>query len=205
MKLRELMDSIDDGIWVKVEIATENGSPTDVVVWSSDWIGGEGPGIDQIAAYLDCTVDEVRLERRPNPERDGESVTMLVAPVFMDGPGENPAPRPVEVTGMEDLDHGVDSGWVKRVNIEPQGKNGRAVTVFMEPPSPDCAAPSYRDMVRFAESVFHGAVDYGKSMFRATHADVMAWSSEDSRGLTEADSYRVCVSFSPQGEDIEDL
>lgn len=95
--------------------------------------------------------------------------------------------------------------WISDVKIERRGENGGMnITLFVEPPAKaNYKTPTYARLVALAENVFRDAVDKEATRFAITHADVMAWSSESSRGISTADRYRVTADFCPP-ENLED-
>lgn len=95
--------------------------------------------------------------------------------------------------------------WISDVKIERRGeRGGMNITLFVEPPAkPNYKTPTYAWLVALAENVFRDAVDKEATRFAITHADVMAWSSEGSRGVSTAHRYRVTADFCPP-ENLED-
>lgn len=95
--------------------------------------------------------------------------------------------------------------WISDVKIERRGeRGGMNITLFVEPPAKaNYKLPTYAWLVALAENVFRDAVDTKATRFAITHADVMAWSSESSRGISTADRYRVTADFCPP-ENLED-
>lgn len=80
MTLEELLNIVQDEVWVKVEFAHEDHAP--VYVWGADWIGGYHPTLNEVAPWLDREVDDLCVVEEPNPEREGEDAQMLNIVVY---------------------------------------------------------------------------------------------------------------------------
>ena len=85
--------------------------------------------------------------------------------------------------------------WISDVKIERRGEHGEMnITLFVEPPAKaNYKTPTYAWLVALAENVFRDAVDKEATRFAITHADVMAWSSRDGRGILTPDRFRVTL------------
>lgn len=80
MTVRDVLDAMDDEVWVRVRPCTPGHPDDDLVVWSADWLAGgeDDPGIpDGLARYLDCEADDLCIEMYEDPEC-GDEAPMLV-------------------------------------------------------------------------------------------------------------------------------
>ena len=64
MKVREALNLMDDEVWVRVRVNDVHGV-YDLVLWSSDWIGGgkDDPGMpERLADVLEWDADDLTVE-----------------------------------------------------------------------------------------------------------------------------------------------
>ena len=64
MKVREVLNLMDDEVWVRVRVNDVRGV-YDLVLWSSDWIGGgkDDPGMpERLADVLEWDADDLTVE-----------------------------------------------------------------------------------------------------------------------------------------------
>lgn len=67
MTLKEVLDLMDDEVWVRVRVHDADGKTRDLVLWSADWIGGgiEDPGMpDGLVDILEWDADDLSVELR---------------------------------------------------------------------------------------------------------------------------------------------
>ena len=80
MKVWEVLNLMDDEVWVRVRVNDVHGV-YDLVLWSSDWIrGGDDPGLpERLADVLEWDADDLTVELHA----DGpEKVPMLVVNAY---------------------------------------------------------------------------------------------------------------------------
>ena len=70
MTLREVLHLMDHEVWVRVRIndGREKDPAKDLVLWSTDWIGGGGvtPYVpEELEGYLDWGADDLSIEVHP--------------------------------------------------------------------------------------------------------------------------------------------
>lgn len=100
MTVRDVLDAMDDEVWVRVRPCTPGHQDDDLVVWSADWLaGGEGdPGIpDGLARYLDCEADDMCIETCEDPEY-GDEAPMLVVCAYNSNSAEKKGDNMGETT-----------------------------------------------------------------------------------------------------------
>ena len=94
MTLEEVLDLMDDEVWVRMRIRTRDGGrkdpEDDLVLWSADWIGGglADPGMPTgLEDYLDWDADDLSVEMYDDPEFRGtrgpqDKVPMIVVNAY---------------------------------------------------------------------------------------------------------------------------
>lgn len=90
MKVREVLNLMDDEVWVRVRVNDARGV-YDLVLWSSDWIGGgeDDPGMpERLADVLEWDADDLAVEL--HADVGPKKVPMIVVNAYMDGT-EKPA------------------------------------------------------------------------------------------------------------------
>lgn len=90
MTVRDVLDLMDDEVWVRVRVNDADGKTNDLVLWSADWIGGgeDDPGMpDGLADVLGWDADDLSIEMYDDPEFQGipgpeDRVPMLVVNAY---------------------------------------------------------------------------------------------------------------------------
>ena len=78
MTVREVLNLMNDEVWVRVRVNDARGV-YDLVLWSSDWIGGgeDDPGMPEgLADVLEWDADDLSMEHYVGP--DGLTQMMVV-------------------------------------------------------------------------------------------------------------------------------
>lgn len=71
MILKEVLDLMDDEVWVRVRVNDAGGKTNDLVLWSADWIGGgeDDPGMpDGLGDVLEWDADDLSIGMYDDPE-----------------------------------------------------------------------------------------------------------------------------------------
>lgn len=82
MKVREALNLMDDEVWVRVRVNDVHGV-YDLVLWSSDWIGGgeDDPGMpERLADVLEWDADDLTVEL--HADVGPEKVSMIVVNAY---------------------------------------------------------------------------------------------------------------------------
>ena len=93
MTLKEVLDLMDDEVWVRVRVHGTDGKTRDLVLWSADWIGGgeDDPGMpDGLTDVLGWDADDISIEMHEDSGRPGYVAPMLVVNAYQCG-AEEPA------------------------------------------------------------------------------------------------------------------
>lgn len=86
MKLKSLLDSVYDEVWVRVEFQNfENDKPPrePLEVWGADWIGGYEPTLEEVKPYLHKDIDDLCIVNHKHPERKGKRVNMICGTIYL--------------------------------------------------------------------------------------------------------------------------
>lgn len=79
MTVKDVLDLMDDEVWVRIRVNDADGKTRDLVLWAADWIGGgiEDPGMpDGLAEVLEWDADDLSVERHLTP--DGPEMQIVV-------------------------------------------------------------------------------------------------------------------------------
>ena len=82
MTVREVLNLMDDEVWVRVRVNDVHGV-YDLVLWSSDWIGGgeDDPGMpERLADVLEWDADDLTVEL--HADVGTEKIPMLVVNAY---------------------------------------------------------------------------------------------------------------------------
>ena len=82
MRVREVLNLMDDEVWVRVRVNDARGV-YDLVLWSSDWIGGgkDDPGMpERLADVLEWDADDLAVE--PHADIGSRMIPMIVVNAY---------------------------------------------------------------------------------------------------------------------------
>ena len=78
MKVRDILNHLDDEVWVEVVPENGEGKGLDLMVWTADWIGG-AYWPEDLNRFLGWEVDGIRIKMGRSPET-GKRTPVLVVP-----------------------------------------------------------------------------------------------------------------------------
>ena len=85
MKLKDVLNIIDDETWVRIDLSASDGGGG-ITMWAADWVGADEEAVAKVTPLLERETYDIYVDMFLDPEHNDRMLPRIVIPVAPEEP-----------------------------------------------------------------------------------------------------------------------
>ena len=85
MKLKDVLNIIDDETWVRIDLSASDGGGG-ITMWAADWVGADEEAVAKVTPLLERETYDIYVDMFLDPETNSKMLPRIVIPVAPEEP-----------------------------------------------------------------------------------------------------------------------